>query len=169
MVISYKPPISQKGGYYRKGISDVIATLLLVMVTVMLVFFVNTFFVDIAQNAGTSTNRALLQNQKLSQKVIIPTAYCCGAYICFEIKALGTNDFPIPTEQTDYFVNNKPRKIYPWGLSGLGPDCLDNPVLEPGQGCFGKVEGPCGNDLLFKAVLPWGMQNFRVVSPESGN
>jgi len=152
-----------------KGISEVVATLLMVMVTVVLVFFVNTMFTDLAQNAGSSTDRALQENQKLNQKIVIPTAYCCGSYICFEIKALGTNEFELPTEGTGYYLNDVPKKVYPWGSTAMGPNCVDNPVLAKGQSCFGKLEGPCTGDNILKIMLPWGIQNFRVISPGTGN
>jgi flagellin-like protein len=153
----------------RKGISEVIATILMVMVTVVLVFFVNTMFTDIAHSAGTSTDRAIQENQKLNQKFVIPTAYCCGAYICFEIKALGTNEFDLPTEGTGYYLNDVPKRVYPWEGMIMGPNCLDNPVLAKGQSCFGKLEGPCTGDNILKVMLPWGIQNFRVISTGNGN
>ena len=69
----------------RKGISAVVATVLLVMVTVMLVFFVNDYFMEFITSAQAGTDRAMVKNEMMNQKFSIPTAYVCGSYICFQI------------------------------------------------------------------------------------
>ncbi|MGC9310972.1 MAG: archaellin/type IV pilin N-terminal domain-containing protein, partial [Candidatus Aenigmatarchaeota archaeon] len=109
------------GSGRRKGVSPVIATLLLVMITVVLVAFVNDFLNQLTQEAQGSTQKVLIRNEQMSQRFSIPTAYGCGGYICFEIKALGTNEYSIPTENSGYYINDVPKNILPWtdGPSGL--------------------------------------------------
>ena len=127
-----------------RGVSDVIATILLIMVTVLLVAFVNNFLTDLAHKASDNADTAMQNNEKLNQKIAIPTAFCCGYEVCFEVKALGTNKFSLPTERTDYYLNDNAEQVYPWGSGEIGPNCVRHPLLEPGQGCFGKLEGPPG-------------------------
>jgi flagellin-like protein len=148
----------------KKGVSEVIATILMVMVTVMLVFFANKFFTDFAHTATNTADNAQIDFQKQNQKIMIPTAYCCGSYICFEVKASGTNNLDLPTEKSGYYINNVPKKVYPWGSGDMGPNCVDNPVLSPGDNCLGKVNGPCNGDIILKVVLPWNIQGYRAVS-----
>lgn len=148
----------------RKGVSDVIATVLLVMITVALVFFVNNFFTGIASDAGSQTDKALLQNKMMSQKFMITTVYGCGGYICFELKALGTNELPIPMENAGYYINEAPKMVYPWPGESFGVDCVNNPILSPGQSCFGRLQGPCVAGQTLQVILSWGIRGFNTVS-----
>ncbi|MBN2094678.1 MAG: hypothetical protein JW727_01395 [Candidatus Aenigmarchaeota archaeon] len=150
---------------FRKGVSPVIATILMVMVTVFLVFFVNDYLREFITTAQAGTDRQMAKNEMMSQKFSIPTAYICGSRICFEVKAIGTNDYDLPMEGAGYYLSNVPMEPRVWyGPEIDGPDCADNPVLSPGESCYGSLNADCSDGNILKISLSWGMENYRFIS-----
>jgi hypothetical protein len=148
-----------------KGVSPVIATMLLVLLTVVLVSSVYKFSDEIASGAKKQTDESLTRNKQMHQAFVIPTAYGCGPYICFELKALGTNSMPIPIENAGYYINDVPKKseIWPGSLPLGSYDCSSNPVLNPGESCFGRLDNICRPGDILRIQISWGTENFRSI------
>lgn len=160
------PSVLRRGDFrnIRKGVTPVIATILLVMVTVMLVVYSYDFFSEVAEGAQDYTTAALEENEKMGQQVTIPTVYGCGPYICFELKALGTNKWPLPIDGAGFYLDDVPEKVYPWPGANLGAHCSENPVLAPGESCYGRIMEDCEVGSLLRIQLSWGMSTFRTIA-----
>lgn len=79
-----------------KGISPIIATILMVMIVIGLVAFSYSWFMSIGSGGKETTVTVISQMDKLRQDIEIGTAYQCGSDICFELRASTMNTIPIP-------------------------------------------------------------------------
>ena len=141
-----------------KGVSPIIATILMVMITVGLVAFSYTWFMDMGQSAQTSTGTQLTAMEKARQGINIGTAYQCGNDICFEFRASAMNTIAIPTNGTSYYYNDAIKSIAAAGISGC-TECNSAPELPPGSKCCGKITGiTCKIGDKLKVSIPWGAE-----------
>ena len=128
-----------------KGISPVIATILMVMITVGLVAFSYSWFMGMGQTAQTQTGAQLSQMEKSQQSFDIPTAFENNDNeICFEIRAssMNTLDIPISGNNITVYWDNVPKDVGNYAGSGSACNSLSE-KLAPGASCFGNISGTC--------------------------
>ncbi len=150
-----------------KGISPVIATILMVMITVGLVAFSYSWFMGIGTTTQDKTGEQLSNMDKAGQAFNIPTVYEDGTTanrINFEFKASSMNTLSL-SANTSYlkaYLNNVPVIINSWdgGISGI--ECYNTTSkLSPGESCYGYITaaaGTCesGDTIALKLVHEWG-------------
>jgi len=152
-----------------KGVSPVIATILMVMITVGLVAFSYTWFMNMGQTAQTQTGAQLSQMEKSQQGIKIGTAYCSNPPTCtdviFEMRALSMNTLNIPTNGTSYYYNDAVTSIGVAGISGC-TECNTNPELAPGQKCCGRITltSSCKIGDKIRISIPWGAETIASVT-----
>ena len=141
-----------------KGVSPIIATILMVMVTVGLVAFSYTWFMSMGQSVQTSTGSQLTAMEKAQQGINIGTAYKCGTDVCFEVRASALNSLTIPTNGTSYYYNNEVESITAASITGC-TECSTAPELAPGGKCCGKIAGiTCKIGDKLRISIPWGAE-----------
>ena len=152
-----------------KGVSPVIATILMVMITVGLVAFSYSWFMGMGQTAQTQTGAQLSQMEKSQQGIKIGTAYCSNSPACtdviFEMRALSTNTLTIPTNGTSYYYNDEVKSIGAAGITGC-TECNTNPKLGPGEKCCGKITltSACKIGDKIRISIPWGAEAIASVT-----
>ncbi|MGC9310973.1 MAG: archaellin/type IV pilin N-terminal domain-containing protein [Candidatus Aenigmatarchaeota archaeon] len=147
-----------------KGISPVIAIILMVMITVVLVAFSYSWLQGTLEDTTKTTGTILTETQKQNQKITIPTLYKCGDDICFELKALTTNSYSIDMNGTTYYINNVPQTIVAWDGGTGGEDCDGLDYLAAGQRCYGKIEDlDCRLGDTFRVNLAWGTETSKSI------
>ncbi len=149
----------------KKGISPVIATILMVMLTVGLVAFSYTWFRTTGEGAKEQSETQLTQLEKASQGIEIPIAYQCDSDICFEIKASVMNSLTIPMNGNGYYVNNVPKTISAWdgGISGTSCNSTDL-TLALGTSCYGKITNyNCTLGDTLKVAISWGAEETKQI------
>jgi flagellin-like protein len=143
-----------------KGISPVVATILMVMITVVLVAFSFTWFQNMQSGIQQQTGNSMSQVDKSRQTIDISTVYQCGSDICFAIRATSSNTYSIPLNGTSYMINGVPKSASSWdgspGLSGGSP-CTTVSTLVAGGICYGKIlSTTCVAGDIFKVATSWG-------------
>jgi len=150
---------------FMKGISPVVATILMVMITVVLVAFSYSWLQNTVTGTQEQTGNVLSQADKLNQKVSIPTVYQCGNDICFQLKALTTNSYSVQMNDTSYYVNNIPKAITTWDGDISQPSCTTVSLLAPGGSCYGKLLATnCTIGDILKVSLAWGTETSKGIS-----
>ncbi len=133
----------------RKGVSPVIATILMVMITVGLVAFSYSFFMGFGEKTVESTKEEFGKMKKGQQTFEIPTAYECNPdEICFEFRASSKNTLDMPANESfiSLYVDNVPKSLKTWDGGISGTACKGNTAkLSPGESCYGKVDQTCDN------------------------
>jgi len=153
-----------------KGISPVIATILMVMITVGLVAFSYTWFMGMGQEAQTTAGTQISQMQKKQQSFDIPTAYeCQNDTICFEFRAssMNTLEIPINTTYIKAYVDDIPKSLSGWdvGITGY-TNCTDSTDLAPGKNCYAQLDittsptCPNGGVVVLKVSHTWGAEKM---------
>ncbi len=154
-----------------KGISPVIATILMVMITVGLVAFSYSWFIGMGERAQQQARSQLSGMEKSQQNIDIPTAYECeDDTICFELRASSMNTIEIPMNDTyiSAYVDGAPKELYAWngGLSD-GKNCTSySGNLKPGESCYGNVTvDTCdaGDIYTLKITHTWGASKMESV------
>jgi flagellin-like protein len=152
-----------------KGISPVIATILMVMITVGLVAFSYSWFMGLGQTSQAKVGAQITQMEKAQQSFEILTAYSCDHDgdgdndVCFQIKASTVNTLDIPTNGTSVYINDAPRDVSTW--TGMSPDCSTGPTLKPGESCYGAINNyDCSIGDTLRIVIPWGAEKIRPIS-----
>jgi flagellin-like protein len=157
---------SQVNNTSMKGISPVIATILMVMITVVLVAFSYSWLQNTVTGTQEQTGNVISQADKLNQKVDIPTVYQCGPDICFQLKAYTTNSYSVEMNSTSYYIHNIPMVAVAWDGGVAGTSCDAVTLLAPGASCYGKIAGTncqiSQND--FKVSLAWGATTTKSIS-----
>jgi len=150
----------------KKGISPVIATILMVMITVVLVAFRYTWLQGTMSTATKNTDTAMDAATKARQSVQITTAYQCGDGICFEIKASAANTNAIPMNGTTYYINDAPQNMVAWQGGIGGSSCTTVTTLAPGARCFGNLTlgTQCNLGDMMKVSLSWGSEAVKAIS-----
>ena len=151
-----------------KGISPVIAIILMVMITVVLVAFAYSWLQGTMSETTKQTSDVLTQTEKMNQRVNIGTLYVCdsganSSYICFELRAQTTNKYAIPLNGTGYYVSNVPKELYSWDGGISGTPCSEDLSLAAGGRCFGRIPNSpsCSVGDVFKVSLPWGTETSK--------
>jgi len=148
-----------------KGISPVIATILMVMITVGLVAFSYSWFMGIGTTSQDKTGKQLSNMDKSGQSFNIPIAYESATpdRINFEFKASSLNSLGLSANTSiKAYLNEVPVIINNWdgGLGGIS--CANtSSKLTPGESCYGYVTataGTCnsGDTIAFKVIHEWG-------------
>jgi flagellin-like protein len=162
--------VKSRDSYYNnarlKGISPVVATILMVMITVVLVAFSYSWLQNTVTGTQEQTGNVLSQADKMNQKVDIPTIYQCGADICFQLKAYTTNSYSVEMNSTSYYLHNVPKSVVAWDGGVSGASCTTTNLLAPGGSCYGKIAATTcqlsQND--FKVSLAWGATSTKSIS-----
>lgn len=158
----------------RKGISPVIATILMVMITVGLVAFSYTWFMGMGQQAQQQTGSQLSSMEKSQQSFSIPTAYeCSDGDICFELRAssMNTKSIPMNSSYIHVYIDNEPVNLNAWD-GGVGGDSCNtySGNLAAGSSCYGKVTVPggcsSGETPVLKISHTWGASKMQSVNCE---
>lgn len=150
---------------YFKGISPVIATILMVMVTVVLIASLWTWHQGTMNTSTKNTDYMMDASLKAQQTVTIVTVYQCGSDICFGIKAQSSNTYAIPMNGTTYLLNNQPKTTADWDGTVSGPSCNSITTLAPGSICYGKITGTtCRIGDYLKVSLSWGSEATKGIS-----
>jgi len=145
-----------------KGISPVIATILMVMITVGLVAFAYTWFVELGEKAREEGDKQL---GGMTTNFRITTAYeCSDGNICFEFKASPTNNQNLPMNDSyiSVYIDDAPVSLRSWDGGIGGQSCSTYPGdLAPGKSCYGNVSipgGTCssGDTHILKIIHEWG-------------
>lgn len=149
-------------GYGMKGISPVIAVILMVMITVALVAFSYSWLQGTLSQTQQQTTEVLTQTEKMNQRVDVTTAYQCGNDICFELKAASTNRYSLDMNGTGYYVNGVPKTASTWDGGIGGAQCTTVTTLAAGGRCYGKIAGTsCKIGDIFKVSLAWGTERTK--------
>ncbi len=131
----------------RKGVSVVIATILMVMIIVGLVAFSYIQFVEWKEKQKDSVDGPIIVDHKYQQNFDVPIAYECeNDSICFELRASSENSCDIPANETGIFiyVDNIPAILESWDRGRIGNPCKNlTKNLRPGESCYGKVNHTC--------------------------
>ncbi len=149
-----------------KGVSPVIATILMVMITVGLVAFSYTWFSGIAERAAEDTTGEMDSLEIKKQAFSIPTAYegaiADRIYFAFQTSSGNSLSMSPNTTHVSAYLNEEPRTIGTWD-GGIGGTACFNLAskLTQGQICYGFVDanaGSCnsGDMLSFKLEHSWG-------------
>lgn len=111
-----------------KGVSPIIATILLVMITVSLIASAYVWFIGMGESAKEQAERQITTSEESKQKLDLPTAFQCDSNICFELRAPQDNTLSMPINKTVYYINDEPKNINIWyGRTGSS-SCLTEAV-----------------------------------------
>ncbi|MCK4730086.1 MAG: hypothetical protein KAT28_02100 [Candidatus Aenigmarchaeota archaeon] len=155
-----------------KGISPVIATILMVMITVGLVAFSYSWFTSIAETGKKSSDEFLTEMEKSSQSFNIATAYeCTPNVICFAFQAYSKNKYSISPNNSHVtaYLNDVPVVIGNWTGGIGGTECYNaTNKLSEGEICYGYVNatsGTCnsGDMLSFRIEHSWGAKKTKSI------
>ena len=144
-----------------RGISPVIATILMVMITVGLVAFSYTWFMGLGETAKGRVGAGIAGMEKAQQDFSIPTAYeCVDNKICFEVRASSMNTLNLDPRELSAYVNDVPKNIENWDGDIAGNSCDATTTLAPGESCYGKVNQTCNTGEVYVLTLshPWGAE-----------
>jgi len=159
-----------------KGISPVIATILMVMITVGLVAFSYSWFMGMGQTAQTSTETQLAGMKKAAQVLLIPAATYRSADRCvyFELTAAATNEYAIPNNTLTYYINDWPVSVDTWDGGVGGTSCISKESIGPGDRCYGMINLSTNSKItvcnvsaakidIFKVSSTWGTEPTRKI------
>ena len=153
-----------------KGVSPVIATILMVMITVGLVAFSYTWFMSLGQTSQTRVGQQMEYMERMQQSFDIVTAYKCDhntdgqSDVCFQIRASPTNTLAIPVGNMSVYIKDIQRN---WGNmnQNFGPNCTAVGTLNPGASCYGVVENyNCSIGDTIRIIIPWGAEKIRAIT-----
>jgi len=140
-----------------KGVSPVIAVILMVMITVALVAFSYSWFQGTISQTQKQTEGILTQQEKMNQRMEITTAIKCGADICFELRAASTNNYNLDMNGTGYYLNGVPKTVAAWDGGIGGASCTVVTTLAPAQKCYGKIASTsCKIGDVLEISTGWG-------------
>ena len=151
----------------KKGVSPVIASVLMVVIAIVLVGYAYTVFSGMARKAGATGTKAVGEMEKSMQKLeIVTVIYNVSNHkLCFRLKAPGSNTLAIPlkddgTDHVIYLVDGREVSLL-GDLSGCAisgtPLCnQSNLTLVPGDSCYGAVTWTGGYPYLFEIQHDWG-------------
>ena len=140
----------------RKGISPVIATILLVMITVVLIAFSYMWMSGMTTNAQTNTQNQMNTIDQQNQQISISTIFGNSSTntIYFKIVAAPSNTYAINVSGAGYFYNDVPVTLSAWD-GGMGkPSCDSVGALSTGGICFGKITVTTCNPASVLRVAP---------------
>jgi flagellin-like protein len=147
-----------------KGISPVVATILMVMITVVLVAFSFSWFQNMQSGIQQQTGNSMSQLEKSKQTIDIPTVFQCGSDICFVIRASSSNTYGIPLNGTSYLINGVPKTASTWDGDISGSPCTSVSTLVAGGLCYGKISGAtCVAGDIFKVSTSWGTDSQKSI------
>ncbi len=130
-----------------KGISAIVVTILLVLITISLVGFVFVFFQrSVSEAAGTTTEQQQQLQTQLGKQISIDNA--AGTIVT--IRHAGTGAINL-TNDLSVYVNNVPVACA-WG----NPDVL----LQPGNTATCTLASPCASDSTVKVTAPAAPAEF---------
>jgi flagellin-like protein len=153
-MVNTRPSSSNR--HLTKGISPVIATILMVMITVILVAFSYTWMQGMTSTAQESTGSYVDSTEKMNQRVIISTIYGNSTGVYFELKADTSNKYPLDMNGTTYYIDNVPKNVTDWN-GGLGGVSCRLTSLVAGARCYGTISGvACTPGSVVKVALGWG-------------
>lgn len=147
----------------QKGVSPVVATILMVMITIALVAFSYSWFKTIAVGVTTTSNKMNTQMEKEQQEIRIGTVFVNGTGLYFQLIASGVNSIPIEMDGSYFYINDVPKpNVSVWGHS---TEC--NVTLAPGESCYGRItdynSSNCHIGDIFKVLTPWNLQAFKKI------
>ena len=148
----------------KKGVSPVIASVLMVVIAIVLVGFAYTMFSGITKRTAETGTRAIGEIEKSTQKLKIVTAIynATNNKLCFKIRAPGSNVLTIPMEgHMTYLIDGKEvpvsSNLAGCPISGT-PNCTDTGLnLNPGDSCYGAATWTAGYPYLFEIQHDWGI------------
>jgi len=155
----------------KKGVSPVIASILMVVIAVVLVGFAYTMFSGMAKTAGKRGATAMAEMEKSSQRLEIVTAIYddTNDKLCFKIRAPSSNTLAVPLgDSIIYLVDG--REVTLEGnmancpITGT-PICNTTAQLAPGDSCYDSVTWTTGYPYLFEIQHDWGAYDAK--SPTS--
>jgi len=155
-----------------KGVSPVIATILMVMITVGLVAFSYTWFMSLGQTSQTRVGQQMEYMERMQQSFDIVTAYKCDhntdgqSDVCFQIRASPTNTLAIPVGNMSVYINDVRKNWGEMNLSKIGGNnCTTIRSLNPGVTCCGVVENySCSIGDTIRIIIPWGAEKIRAIT-----
>ena len=145
----------------KKGVSPVIASVLMVVIAIVLVGFAYTMFSGFARKGGEVGEKAMGEMEKSYQKLRIETAFYRTAddYLCFKIKAPLSNSMTVPIKNyVTYFADGveytPTENLTVCGFSGNA--CNTTVGLNPGDACYDSIK--VANDpSFFEIKHEWGL------------
>ncbi len=155
----------------RKGVSPVIASVLMVMIAVGLIAFAYSWFTAMARQAKAAGSKHMGEMEKTLQDLEIVTAtYVSSANkLCFQIKAPLTNSITVPLGPYITYVvdtnsyNSSQLSDSLTGCPSTGTNCKNKGGLEPGEECYGAI-GYSEYPSFFEIKHDWGAHE--VATPE---
>ncbi len=149
----------------KKGVSPVIATILMVMITVGLVAFSYSWFMRMAEETEEDVIIQMDKVKMANQKINIMTVFVNGSGLYFEVKASGLNTIPIDIEGTGFYIEGVPKTAGSW--SGFSTTNCTSGSLVMGSSCYGMVAGydssNCHIGDVFKVAISWGAESSRKI------
>ena len=147
----------------KKGVSPVIASVLMVVIAIVLVGYAYTVFYGMARRAGSTGTKAVGEMEKGMQKLeIITVIYnISNGKLCFKIRAPGSNTLAIPLgTHVIYLVDGKEVSLLGdlsgCPISGTTTCNQANLTLKPGESCYDAVNWTGGYPYLFEIQHDWG-------------
>ena len=164
----------------KKGVSPVIASVLMVMIAIGLIAFTYTWFTGMARQAKASGAKHMgemeksLQELKIENAVFNSSANC----VCFILRAPLTNSRNIPINRfTHYYIDGKEKNLNfsqcnKPKCSVLG-DIINDPNtkgnctiggLDPGEACWGGIHYESDTyPTFFEIKHDWGIHEIEVL------
>jgi flagellin-like protein len=159
-----KPIYKARNKIIMKGISPVVATILMVMITVVLVAFSFSWFQNMQSGIQQQTGNSMSQLEKSKQTIDLPTVYQCGSDICFAIRATSSNTYSIPLNGTTYLINGVPKTASTWNGDISGNSCTEITTLVAGGVCYGKIQSTtCAGGDVLKVSSAWGTESQKSI------
>jgi len=164
----------------KKGVSPVIASVLMVMIAIGLIAFTYTWFTGMARQAKATGTKQMGEMEKALQELKIGNAVynTSGECICFTLRAPLTNSRNIPIKGfTHYYIDGKVvnlnfSKCNETKCSVLGINFNDTAGnctiggLDPGDECWGAIFYNETNvyPTFFEIRHDWGVHEVEVIT-----
>ena len=155
----------------KKGVSPVIASVLMVVIAIVLVGFAYTMFSGMAKTAGKRGTAAMAEMEKSSQRLEIVTVIYddTNNKVCFKIRAPNSNTLAVPLgDNILYFVDSQQVTLLGntnnCPITGT-PICNTTTQLAPGDSCYDSVTWTAGYPYLFEIQHDWGAYDAKSPTP----
>ncbi len=150
----------------KKGVSPVIATILMVMITVGLVAFSYTWLMTVVEHGKETEGDQRESFQKTQQQIGIGTVFSNDTHTLFEVKAMGVNTLSIDLKGTKFYIDGVPKEADEWDSY---INCTDIAgTLAPGASCYGMIAGKCNIGDTLKVAVSWGAETSKKIDKCTG-
>ncbi|OYT43564.1 MAG: hypothetical protein B6U88_00675 [Candidatus Aenigmarchaeota archaeon ex4484_56] len=146
----------------HKGISPVIATILMVMITVALVGILFTWFTGMTEKQQEETNKQYEGVVQRSQSILITVAYYDASEggVVVEVRAPASNTRSVNLTGSTYLVDNVIQNSL---LTYSGGTSCTADLLDPGEACYMVVGTTCHSGSTVSIITPDAIRASRTI------